>query len=64
MSDIVNLRMARKRKRRADKERMASQNRALHGVPNAERKRSRAESEKAASFVDAHRLERDDRNKA
>lgn len=64
MSDIVNLRMARKRKTRADKERMASENRALFGVPKAERKRSRAESEKAEGFLDAHRLERDDRHKA
>ncbi|MBX3580580.1 MAG: DUF4169 family protein [Rhizobiaceae bacterium] len=64
MSDIVNLRMARKRKTRADKERMASQNRALFGVPKAERKRSRTESEKAVRFVDAHRLERDDGHKA
>lgn len=64
MSDIVNLRMARKRKARADKERTASENRALHGVPKAERNRSRIESEKAASFVEAHRIERDDRHKA
>ncbi|TIP55651.1 MAG: DUF4169 family protein, partial [Mesorhizobium sp.] len=37
MADIVNLRQARKQKARADKERLAEQNRALHGRSKADR---------------------------
>ncbi|MGB3537250.1 MAG: DUF4169 family protein [Mesorhizobium sp.] len=55
MADIVNLRMARKHKARADKERVAEQNRALHGRSRIERERDRQEVEKAEKFIDGHR---------
>lgn len=64
MSSVVNLRMIRKRKARADREQAASENRALHGRTRAEKERDRLEAEKAAGFVDGHRLERADRTKS
>jgi hypothetical protein len=56
MADIVNLRMARKHKARADKERVAEQNRALHGRSTVERERDRQGAERAEKFIDGHRL--------
>ncbi|RLP24686.1 DUF4169 family protein [Mesorhizobium sp. YM1C-6-2] len=56
MSNVVNLRMARKRKVRAAKEQAAVESRALHGRSKAEKLRDRTQAEKAASFVEGHRL--------
>ncbi len=58
MSDVVNLRMARKRKARVDKDRAAGANRALHGRTKAEKERDRLLAEKAARLVDGHRRDR------
>jgi hypothetical protein len=55
--------MARKRKARAEKEQAAGENRALHGRSKAEKLKDRIEAERALSFVEGHRLERDDRGK-
>jgi hypothetical protein len=55
MADIVNLRMARKHKARADREQAAEQNRALHGRSKAERERDRQQAERAEKFIDGHR---------
>ncbi len=52
MSDAVNLRRARKQKRRAEKERAAAQNRFAHGRPISEKKAARR-----AGVLDAKRLE-------
>ena len=57
MADPVNLRLFRKRKARAEKELQAAENRALHGRTKAGRMREHLEAEKAASLLDAHRLE-------
>ena len=57
MSSVVSLRLARKRKARAEKERMAEENRALHGRTRAEKLSERRQSEKSAAFVDGHRLD-------
>ena len=54
MAEIVNLRMARKRKARAEREAHASETRALHGRPKAEKQRDRAAEEKNRNFVDGH----------
>lgn len=54
MSDIVNLRMARKRKARADKEQLATENRALHGRTKAEKDRDRLLGDQAATRLDGH----------
>ncbi|MCX7304938.1 MAG: DUF4169 family protein [Hyphomicrobiales bacterium] len=64
MADVVNLRIARKQKTRAGKEQQAQQSRALHGRTKAEKQRDRIEAERAAGFVDGHRLDRTDRNRS
>lgn len=58
MADIVNLRHARKQKARAEKERLAEQNRALHGRSRAERERDRLATDKSDKFVAGHRREK------
>lgn len=58
MGEVVNLRMARKRSLRAEKERAASENRALHGRSKADRKADEAERKRGAALLDGHR--RDD----
>ncbi len=45
MADIVNLRMARKHKARAEKERTAEQNRTLSGRSKAEREQGKRTAE-------------------
>lgn len=57
MADIVNLRQARKNKARAENERAAEQNRALHGRSKAEKTRDRLAAEQAARFVEGHQRE-------
>jgi hypothetical protein len=56
MTNIVNLRRARKAKARAAKEEQACQNRAQYGTPTAERKLTKARSEKSAHDLASHRL--------
>jgi hypothetical protein len=58
LADIVNLRQHRKQKARAEKERTAEQNRALHGRSKAEKERDRLATEQAVRFIDGHRRER------
>ncbi len=58
MAEIVNLRTMRKRRDRAEKERKAEENRALHGRIKAERSAGTTERERALSHLDGHRLER------
>ena len=62
MTNVVNLRMARKQKARSEKEQVASENRALHGRSGAEKQRDRIEAEKAQSFVEGHRLDSRDKS--
>lgn len=64
MTNVVNLRMARKRKARAEKEQVASESRAVHGRSKAEKLRDRTQAEQAAAFVEGHRLGRPDRDKS
>jgi len=54
---VVNLRQARKRRARAEKERKAEQNRIRFGRTKAERNLSEALREKHARHVDGHRRE-------
>ncbi|PHR25687.1 MAG: hypothetical protein COA37_02360 [Hoeflea sp.] len=58
--DVVNLRMARKRRDRTAKEAQAERNRFEHGRSKAERDLARARNEKAARDLDASRREPDD----
>ena len=62
MADIVNLRTARKRKAREEKERAAEENRVRHGLSGAERRAARVERERADAAHEAHRRDgpRDD----
>lgn len=55
MAEIVNLRTARKRKARADKETEAAGNRARFGRTKAERERETAEKALAGKRLDAHK---------
>jgi hypothetical protein len=63
MSNVVNLRMARKHKAREGKEQAAGEKRALFGRSKAQKERDRLVAEQAAGFIDGHRLERTDRDK-
>ncbi|MEP2946116.1 MAG: DUF4169 family protein [Lentilitoribacter sp.] len=60
--NVVNLRMARKRKDRAQKEANAEQNRISFGRTKQEKNLTRALNEKQKNFVDAQKLnpEKDD----
>ncbi len=59
MSDIINLRQARKQKARHAKEVVAEANRAKHGVSKSAHNRAKAIAERANSKLDAHRLDED-----
>ena len=56
MSEIVNLRQARKKKARHAKEVIAEANRAEHGVSKSAHQLAKKRAEKERSEVDAHRL--------
>ncbi|MDF1608457.1 DUF4169 family protein [Hoeflea sp. YIM 152468] len=58
--DVVNLRMARKRRDRADKAAEAERNRFEHGRSKAERTLARARNDKAAREHAASRRETDE----
>ena len=60
MTEIVNLRRARKAKSRGEKQSAAASNRAKHGVAKSARKLEDARGEKAKHDLEAHRLEDDE----
>ena len=55
MADILNLRRARKRRGRAEKERDAAANRAMHGRSAAEKATDRLSREIEAKRIEGHR---------
>ena len=55
MADIVNLRQARKRKKRDESARIADENRRAHGRTAAERTETRLSKSLADKRLDAHR---------
>ena len=55
MADIVNLRLARKRKSREEKDEKAATNRALFGRTKAERDRDLKLAEKSRRDLDGHK---------
>jgi hypothetical protein len=57
MAEIVNLRMARKRKARTEKDAEAEANRRKFGQTKAERDRQAAEKQLAERRIDGHKLE-------
>ncbi|PTW58777.1 uncharacterized protein DUF4169 [Breoghania corrubedonensis] len=56
-ADIINLRQARKARRRADKETTAAENRIRFGKTRSEKDKAKAETEKATRSLEGHRLE-------
>ena len=60
MAEIVNLRNARKRAMRRQREDSAASNRLAHGVSQAERSLAEAQVEKARRSLDSHRIETGD----
>lgn len=61
MAEIVNLRIARKRKARSEAESQAAEQRIVHGVSKSERERAAAGRDKARLTLDQHRIEPGDR---
>lgn len=57
MSDVINLRAARKAKARAEADAQAAANRATHGRSKAERVRDEAEAARRAVLLDGARRE-------
>ena len=60
MGDVVNLRAARKARKRSDDQRLAEANRAKHGRTKAERHLAEAVRRKLDTAVDGARRERPD----
>ena len=58
MSEIINLKRARKAKAKADKEKAAEANRVLHGTPKTVRNLAEARKNKADQALSSHRLEK------
>lgn len=54
MVEIVNLRLARKRKARAQKEQVAAENRAIKGRTKSQRESERRNASSALAFLDGH----------
>ena len=57
MAEIVNLRQARKGKKRADKAAQAAENRARHGWTKAESGRQAKENAKSEKTLDGKKLD-------
>lgn len=57
MSQIINLRQARKAKARGEKETQAAANRVHFGTPKALRKKGEALADLAAKRLDGHKIE-------
>lgn len=56
MTEIVNLRQARKRKLRADKDQQAAENRAKFGRTKGEKQRATAEADRDSRLLDQAKL--------
>ena len=59
MAEIINLRQARKAKRRADAAEVAASNRARHGRTRAEREREDMEQTRARTELDGKKISED-----
>lgn len=58
MADVINLRLARKRKARGEKQQAAAGNRALHGRTRAERQLEQAREAREQAHLAGHKRER------
>ena len=61
MGEVVNLRTARKRRLRDERDAAAAENRVRHGRTGPEKRADRAERERAARTHDGRLLDRRDR---
>jgi hypothetical protein len=59
MTDLINLRRARKAKARAEKDKQAKANRVTHGTPKALRDLEKARAELTARRLEDRRLNTD-----
>jgi hypothetical protein len=59
MSEIVNLRTARKNKARHEKEVVAEANRVKHGIAKSAHNKAKAIAETDAKRIDAHKLDKE-----
>ncbi len=55
MGEVVNLRLVRKRRKRAEDAERAAENRARHGRSGSEKERERRDADALVSHVDGHR---------
>lgn len=60
MAEVVNLRMARKRRDRAEKAKAAANARAQHGAGKAERDAHKAENARTNRQIDGMKRDRED----
>jgi hypothetical protein len=60
MADILNLRLARKRKAREDAARKADENRIVHGRTGTERREAKLRTETEQRRLDGHHREAGD----
>ena len=60
LTQIINLRQARKRRKRVEKEQQAADNRAKFGRTKADQKQNQAEQARSKRVLEDHRLEDDD----
>jgi hypothetical protein len=57
MTEVINLRTARKRAARSQAERSAAENRLAHGVAKVDRERAAADRENLQRNLEQHKLE-------
>ena len=58
MSEIINLRRARRQRARQDKRRQADANAAQHGIGKAARKAASRAKQRRTAYLDGHRADR------
>lgn len=64
MGEVVNLRLARKRKARAEHEVEAAANRALHGRSKSEKAAEKTARRRSEALLDGHRLDKPDEDES
>ncbi len=60
MAEVINLRLARKNKKREDKEKIASANRHKHGQKKADKKLHEAQNALSEKTLDQQKLNKDE----
>lgn len=62
MGEVVNLRLARKRKARVEHDAQAAANRALHGRTKSQKTAEKTARQRGDALLDGHRLGKPDEN--